>query len=54
MVLGNQQVALRGPRRPPDLVRTQPEGKDISLGFPGHFLDLPGDPLRPGCGYAEW
>ncbi|WP_132294580.1 hypothetical protein [Kribbella sp. VKM Ac-2568] len=53
-VLGNQQVALRGPWRPPDLVRTQPEAKDISLGFPGHFLDFPGDPLRPGCGYAEW
>ncbi len=22
--------------------------------FPGHFLDFPGDPLRPGCDYAEW
>ncbi|TCO50256.1 hypothetical protein EV646_102330 [Kribbella antiqua] len=53
-VLGDQQVALRGPWRPPDLVKPQPEGKDIRLGFPGHFLDFPGDPLRPGCTYAEW
>jgi hypothetical protein len=53
-VLGDQQVALRGPWRPPDLVKPQPEGRDLGLGFPGHFLDFPGDPLRPGCDYAEW
>ncbi|WP_344172745.1 hypothetical protein [Kribbella lupini] len=53
-VLGDQQVALRGPWRPPDLIKPQPEGSDIGRGYPGHFLDFPGDPLRPGCGYAEW
>ncbi|WP_371402849.1 hypothetical protein OHA10_33785 [Kribbella sp. NBC_00662] len=53
-VLGDQQVALRGPWRPPDLVKTQPEGTDLRRGYPGHFLDFPGDPLRPGCDYAEW
>jgi hypothetical protein len=53
-VLGNQQVALRGPWRPPDLITTQPQGKDLRLGYPGHFLDFPGDPLRPGCDYANW
>jgi len=53
-VLGDQQVALRGPWRPPDLVKTQPEDEDLGLGYPGHFLDFPGDPLRPGCDYAEW
>lgn len=53
-VLGDQQVALRGPWRPPDLVKPQPEAKDLGLGFPGHALDFPGDPLRPGCDYAEW
>ena len=53
-VLGDQQVALRGPWRPPDLVKPQPEGTDLGHGFPGHFLDFPGDPLRPGCDYAEW
>src|ERR1044071_6726546 len=51
-VLGDQQVALRGPWRPPDLIKPQPEGSDIGRGYPGHFLDFPGDPLRPGCGYA--
>ncbi|TCC16651.1 hypothetical protein [Kribbella speibonae] len=53
-VLGDQQVALRGPWRPPDLVKTQPEGTDLGRAYPGHFLDFPGDPLRPGCDYAEW
>jgi hypothetical protein len=53
-VLDNQQVALRGPWRPPDLITTQPQGKDLGLGYPGHFLDFPGDPLRPGCDYANW
>jgi hypothetical protein len=53
-VLGDQQVALRGPWRPPDLVKTQPEGTDLVRGYPGHFLDFPGDPLRPGCDYADW
>ncbi|WP_329476533.1 hypothetical protein OG555_33360 [Kribbella sp. NBC_01484] len=53
-VLGDQQVALRGPWRPPDLVKTQPRDQDLGRGYPGHFLDFPGDPLRPGCDYAEW
>jgi hypothetical protein len=53
-VLGDQQVALRGPWRPPDLVKPQPEGTDLGRGYLGHFLDFPGDPLRPGCDYAEW
>ncbi|MEU8224151.1 hypothetical protein [Kribbella sp. NPDC048915] len=53
-VLGNQQVALRGPWRPPDLVKTQPKGNDVGRGYPGHALDFPGDPLRPGCDYADW
>ncbi|WP_133788604.1 hypothetical protein [Kribbella sp. VKM Ac-2571] len=53
-VLGDQQVALRGPWRPPDLVKSQPTAGDLGRGFPGHFLDFPGDPLRPGCDYAEW
>jgi hypothetical protein len=53
-VLGDQQVALRGPWRPPDLVKPQPEDSDLGRGYPGHFLDFPGDPLRPGCDYAEW
>ncbi|MFD7160053.1 hypothetical protein ACFV9C_36065 [Kribbella sp. NPDC059898] len=53
-VLGNQQVALRGPWEPPDLIKTQPQGKDLGLRYPGYFLDFPGDPLRPACDYANW
>ncbi|WP_410790849.1 hypothetical protein [Kribbella sp. C-35] len=53
-VLGNQEVALRGPWRPPDLIKTQPQDTDLGLQYPGHFLDFPGDPLRPACDYADW
>ncbi|MEU4196398.1 hypothetical protein AB0E69_31140 [Kribbella sp. NPDC026611] len=53
-VLDSQEVALRGPWRPPDLIKTEPTAKDLGLGYPGHFLDFPGDPLRPGCDYADW
>lgn len=53
-VLDSQEVALRGPWRPPDLIKTQPAAKDLRLGYPSHFLDFPGDPLRPGCDYADW
>ncbi|NIK61540.1 hypothetical protein [Kribbella shirazensis] len=53
-VLGNQEVALRGPWRPPDLIKTQPADSDLGRRYPGHFLDFPGDPLRPGCDYADW
>ncbi|WP_350275020.1 hypothetical protein [Kribbella sp. HUAS MG21] len=53
-VLGNQEVALRGPWRPPDLIKIQPADSDLGRRYPGHFLDFPGDPLRPGCDYADW
>lgn len=50
-VLGQDQVALRGP-----------DGQEISaptaqdlVGKGGDwYLDYPGNPLDPGCGYAEW
>jgi hypothetical protein len=53
-VLGDQQVALRGPWADADLVAVSPEGELLGRGFPGHALDFPGNPLRPGCTYADW
>jgi hypothetical protein len=53
-VMGNQQVALRGPWERADLVALSPDSGLLSQKFPGHALDFPGNPLRPGCTYAEW
>ncbi|MGH3507694.1 MAG: hypothetical protein ACRDO2_10870, partial [Nocardioidaceae bacterium] len=53
-VLGDRQVALRGPWTPADLISVAPEGAQLGDGLPGYFLDFPGNALRPGCTYAEW
>jgi hypothetical protein len=53
-VLGDQEVALRGPWTSADLISVAPEGGELSDGLPGYFLDFPGNALRPGCTYAEW
>jgi hypothetical protein len=53
-VLGDQQVALRGPWTDANLVEIAPESDTLGQGLPGHALDFPGNPLRPGCTYAEW
>jgi hypothetical protein len=51
VVLGRDDVVLRGPggyaQRAP--TARQLDGKDIR-----YYLDFPGDPLRPGCGYERW
>jgi hypothetical protein len=53
-VLGRDDVALRGPWTSDDLIEVGPTAQDIASGLLGYHLDLPGDPLRPGCGYEEW
>jgi len=55
VVFDNPTVALRGPWRPQrDLVKVGPSMEDVSKGLPGYALDLPGDPLNPGCEYEKW
>jgi hypothetical protein len=54
VVLGNPQVTL---------VRTAPDGRKLTTKAPGvadlaaapprAYLDLPGNPVEPGCGYAR-
>jgi hypothetical protein len=46
-------VALRGPWRKSDLVKIAPTSEDL-LGRYEYHLDLPGDPLSPGCDYERW
>jgi hypothetical protein len=53
-VLGNDQVALRGPWSGSNLVKVAPTGEDISSGLPNYHLDFPGDALQPGCSYEQW
>jgi hypothetical protein len=53
-VLGRDDVALRGPWTSDDLIDVGPAAQDIAPGLLGYHLDLPGDPLKPGCSYEEW
>ncbi|TCC35281.1 DUF946 domain-containing protein [Kribbella capetownensis] len=52
--LGNDSVALRGPWDRADLVKIGPTASDLGKGLDGYYLDFPGNPLRPGCGYELW
>ncbi|WGX95366.1 hypothetical protein [Nocardioides sp. L-11A] len=54
VLFDNPTVALRGPWTPRDLVRVGPSATDVVPGLPGYELDLPGNPLAPGCDYERW
>ena len=54
VVLGNDQVALRGPWEGSNLVKVAPTAADLAAGLPNYHLDFPGDALQPGCTYEDW
>lgn len=54
VLFDNPTVALRGPWTSRDLVQVGPSAQDVSVGLPGYELDLPGNPLEPGCDYEKW
>jgi hypothetical protein len=54
VLFDNPTVALRGPWTSRDLVEVGPSAEDVSAGLPGYELDLPGNPLAPGCDYERW
>jgi hypothetical protein len=54
LVLGNPGVALRGPWRPPNIVKVAPTAKDLSRGLFEYHLDFPGNALNPQCTYDAW
>lgn len=54
VLFDNPTVALRGPWTQRDLVQVGPSAEDVSAGLPGYELDLPGNPLVPGCDYERW
>jgi hypothetical protein len=51
VVLGRQEVALRGPRG--GLVKGAPTAADLWGRGTDYYLDLPGNPLKPGCGFER-
>jgi hypothetical protein len=54
LVLGNPDVALRGPWDHTNLIKVAPTGADLAGGLWGYHLDFPGDAFTPGCSYDEW
>ncbi len=53
-LLGDDSVALRGPWTQQDLIAVGPDAKALSRPLRGYALDLPGNPLKPGCDYERW
>jgi hypothetical protein len=54
VVLGRDEVALRGPWDGSNLVEVAPTEHDLASGRFDYNLDFPGNPLSPGCGYERW
>jgi hypothetical protein len=54
LVLGNPDVALRGPWDRTNIIKVAPTGDDLSKGLFDYHLDFPGHAVRPGCTYDEW
>jgi len=50
-VLGNADVVLRGPG---GVTIAAPTAADLAGKGEGWYLDLPGNPLDPGCAYESW
>jgi hypothetical protein len=53
-IMDRSDVALRGPWDTDDLIEVGPSAADLSAGLEGYHLDLPGNPLKPGCDYEKW
>jgi Vacuolar protein sorting-associated protein 62 len=54
LVLGNPDVALRGPWSGNNLIKVAPTGADLRRGLWDYHLDFPGSALTPNCTYAKW
>jgi len=54
LILGNPEVALRGPWDGANIVKVGPTAQDLEQGLFGYHLDFPGNALQPGCAYEEW
>jgi hypothetical protein len=46
-------VTLHGPGKVDPVVKTAPSAADLYGKGDGYYLDFPGNPLNPGCGYEK-
>jgi hypothetical protein len=53
-VLGNPDVAFRGPWDKTNIIKVGPTATDLARGLFDYHLDFPGTALAPGCVYDEW
>src|SRR5262249_250912 len=54
LVLGNPDVALRGPWDKINIVKVAPTVADLKAGLFEYHLDFPGHAVAPGCTYDTW
>ena len=54
LLMGNDEVALRGPWDRTNLIGVAPTAAQLSRGLWDYHLDFPGNTLDPGCTYEEW
>jgi len=54
LVLGNPDVAFRGPWDRTNLIKVAPTAQDLSKGLFDYHLDFPGRAVAPGCVHDEW
>jgi hypothetical protein len=54
LVLGNPDVALRGPWDRTNIIKVGPTAADLDRGLFDYHLDFPGKAVAPGCVYDEW
>lgn len=47
-------IALRGPWTSRDFITAAPSVELLSQSLDGYALDMPGNPLKPGCTYEKW
>jgi hypothetical protein len=51
LVLKNPEVLLRNSSG--DVVKRGPTAGDLMNASTSHYIDMPGDPVKPGCGYEK-
>src|SRR5262245_40055054 len=54
LVLGNPDVALRGPWDKINIVKVAPTEADLKAGLFEYHLDFPGHAVAPSCTYDAW
>ena len=54
LVLGNPDVALRGPWDKTNIIKVAPTADDLAQGLFDYHLDFPGNAVAPGCTYDDW